>query len=238
MAGTRRTPPKATRQRDPERSRERILEAALAEFAAKGYAGARVGEIADRAGVNKQLISYYFGGKAGLYDALLARWQEAEEEITAGPVELSLAELTSAYVARGPQDRDFGRLLAWEGLTAAAAEAEGRPEGDDTGNDNGTEPTPRTQPGERETARAVEHRTTRMSAAVADIERRQRAGELAADIDPRAFLLAFMAAANAVATLPQMARTIFGADPDTEEFADAYADQLARMIRRLAEPDH
>ncbi|MFD2078085.1 DNA-binding transcriptional regulator, AcrR family [Actinopolymorpha cephalotaxi] len=212
MAGTRRTPPKATRQRDPERTRERILDAALAEFAAKGYAGARVNEIADRAGVNKQLISYYFGGKAGLYDALLGRWQEIEEEIIGGQGEQSLAELTSGYVARRPQERDFARLLAWEGLSVAADEAE--------------------------TTRATEHRTTRMPAAVAEIERRRQAGELAADIDPRAFLLAFMAAANAVAALPQMARAIFGADPNTEEFAQAYADQLARMIRRLAEPDH
>ncbi len=208
MAGTRRTPPKAARQRDPERSRERIIEAALAEFGAKGYAGARVNEIADRAGVNKQLISYYFGGKAGLYDALVARWHEAEKEII-GQEEQSLAELVSGYVARRPQDRDFGRLLAWEGLSVA----------------------------EEESTRAAEHRAVRMPAAVADLERRQRAGELAADIDPRAFLLAFMAAANAVATLPQMARTIFGADPGSEEFAEAYADQLARMIRRLAEPD-
>ncbi|GAA2757289.1 TetR/AcrR family transcriptional regulator [Actinopolymorpha rutila] len=220
MAGTRRTPPKATRQRDPERSRDRILEAALTEFAAKGYAGARVNEIADRAGVNKQLISYYFGGKAGLYDALVGRWQEVEGELLAVQADLSLAELTSGYVARRPQERDFARLLAWQGLTTAATEARSQAEPDDG-----------------ETARAAEHRTTRMPAAVAEIERRQQAGELAADIDPRAFLLAFMAAANAVTTLPQMAQAIFGTDPDTEEFAEAYADQLARMIRRLADPD-
>ena len=36
------------RERNPERSRERILDAALKEFAAHGYAGARVGAIAGR----------------------------------------------------------------------------------------------------------------------------------------------------------------------------------------------
>ena len=58
------------RQRDAERTRGALLDAALAEFAAKGRAGARVSEIAERAGVNKQLISYYFGGKDGLYEAI------------------------------------------------------------------------------------------------------------------------------------------------------------------------
>ena len=57
---------------------------ALTEFAAKGRTGARVSEIAGRAGVNKQLISYYFGGKDGLYRALVEGWQRHEEEFAAG----------------------------------------------------------------------------------------------------------------------------------------------------------
>ncbi len=74
----RRTPGPDERQRDPERTRQAILDAGLAEFAAKGYAGARVGDIAERAGVNKQLISYYFGGKEGLYRAIGELWWEYE----------------------------------------------------------------------------------------------------------------------------------------------------------------
>jgi TetR/AcrR family transcriptional regulator len=46
-----------------------ILGAACAEFAEHGYAGARVARIATRANVNKQLIFYYYGSKAGLYAA-------------------------------------------------------------------------------------------------------------------------------------------------------------------------
>jgi TetR/AcrR family transcriptional regulator len=46
-----------------------ILQAACAEFAEHGYAGARVARIATKAKVNKQLIFYYFGTKAGLYAA-------------------------------------------------------------------------------------------------------------------------------------------------------------------------
>src|SRR4051812_11098028 len=63
----------AVRERNPQRSRERILGAALAEFAAKGFAGARVEAIARRAGLSKQLISHHFGGKSGLYRAVMNR---------------------------------------------------------------------------------------------------------------------------------------------------------------------
>src|SRR3982750_1350431 len=59
------------RERNPERSRERILQAALEEFAANGFAGARVDAIARRAGLNKQLISHHFGGKEALYRAVM-----------------------------------------------------------------------------------------------------------------------------------------------------------------------
>jgi TetR/AcrR family transcriptional regulator len=50
-------------------SRGRILKAARAEFARYGYAGARVARIARDAGVNKQLLYYYFGSKVGLHQA-------------------------------------------------------------------------------------------------------------------------------------------------------------------------
>ena len=50
-------------------SRALILAAARSEFGSAGYAGARVERIAKKAGVNKQLIFYYFGSKQGLYRA-------------------------------------------------------------------------------------------------------------------------------------------------------------------------
>jgi TetR/AcrR family transcriptional regulator len=51
---------------------QRLLEAARAEFARQGLAGARTARIARRAGVNKQLIHYHFGGKDQLHRAVLA----------------------------------------------------------------------------------------------------------------------------------------------------------------------
>ena len=56
-----------------ERTREDILDVATAEFAANGYAGARVDEIAARTRTTKRMIYYYFGSKQGLYLTVLER---------------------------------------------------------------------------------------------------------------------------------------------------------------------
>jgi AcrR family transcriptional regulator len=57
--------------RDSAATKARILEAATAEFAAAGLAGARVDRIAERAGANKQLIYAYFGSKEKLFDTTI-----------------------------------------------------------------------------------------------------------------------------------------------------------------------
>ena len=51
------------RQRDLNRTRERIMAAAQKEFAASGLAGARTDAIACRARVNERMIFYCFGSK-------------------------------------------------------------------------------------------------------------------------------------------------------------------------------
>ena len=57
---------------DSSATRARLLDAAYSEFAARGFAGARVESIATAAGANKQAIYLYFGSKDGLFDAVLA----------------------------------------------------------------------------------------------------------------------------------------------------------------------
>ncbi|WP_195760647.1 TetR/AcrR family transcriptional regulator [Agromyces kandeliae] len=56
--------------RDAAQTRRRILDAALAEFAEGGFAGARIAGIADAASANQRMIYAYFGSKEGLYDAV------------------------------------------------------------------------------------------------------------------------------------------------------------------------
>ena len=59
------------RVNDPEGTKRNIVEVATREFASKGYSGARVDAIAERTRTSKRMIYYYFGGKEGLYLAVL-----------------------------------------------------------------------------------------------------------------------------------------------------------------------
>jgi len=58
--------------RNADLTRRKILDAAVDEFAAHGYAGARVDRIAATAGVNKRLIYHHFGNKLGAFEAALS----------------------------------------------------------------------------------------------------------------------------------------------------------------------
>ena len=87
--------------RDPVRTRRRILDAATAEFSARGLEGARIDEIARLAGFNKRMIYHYFGSKDELFGAVLEqayadiRGSEAALELTSrDPVE-AMAELVA-----------------------------------------------------------------------------------------------------------------------------------------------
>lgn len=65
----------------------RIGAAAREEFAKRGYAGARVDQIARRAGVSKQLLFYYYHSKRGLFQAVLV---QAANELEAALAALAL----------------------------------------------------------------------------------------------------------------------------------------------------
>jgi TetR/AcrR family transcriptional regulator len=68
------------RRRDAEASRRAILDAAEQLFAQRGYERASLGEIGRRAGVSAALPAYFFGGKEGLYEAVLERLLAEREE--------------------------------------------------------------------------------------------------------------------------------------------------------------
>src|SRR4029453_140381 len=114
MNSPRRSPRGQERKRDPERTRERILEAAVVEFGEHGFAGARISAIARREGVNEQLISYSFDSKEALYRALQQHWQMISAD--ASRPELSMADVVAAFLRLNVEQRSFARLLAWDGL--------------------------------------------------------------------------------------------------------------------------
>ncbi|MQM27470.1 TetR family transcriptional regulator [Glycomyces sp. NEAU-7082] len=117
-----RAPEPSERVRDAERTKRRLLEAALTEFAANGYAGARVSAIAERAGVNKQLVSYYFGGKEGLYRAIQREWLDRERD--QADRDLPPDELMRWYLGQNLADPRIVRLVLWQALAGDGPDEE------------------------------------------------------------------------------------------------------------------
>ena len=54
-----------------ENTREKIIKVAFQVFVEKGYDGARMQEIAEKAGVNKAMIYYYFNSKELLFEKII-----------------------------------------------------------------------------------------------------------------------------------------------------------------------
>jgi TetR/AcrR family transcriptional regulator len=104
--------------RNPERTRERILSAALQEFAANGYAGARVDAIARHAAINKRMLYHYFGDKEHLFRQVLRR-KIIERQASAESLSGDPAESLPFWFRLSCKDADWVRLLEWEALQGA-----------------------------------------------------------------------------------------------------------------------
>ena len=97
--------------RNPRQTRQRILQAARQEFAEHGPAGARVDQVAQRAGVNKRMIYHYFDSKDGLFRAVLSSvLADAIEEIDSDGGDLA------QHLALLARQEDVLRLWVWEVL--------------------------------------------------------------------------------------------------------------------------
>jgi TetR/AcrR family transcriptional regulator len=126
MAKTSKSEPAAEpRKRDPEKRRRELLHAARQEFSERGLSGARVDDIVNRAGVNKQLMYYYFGDKETLYEKVL---EQAYIDIRSGEGNLNLSamparEAMEKFIVYNfefvQKNRDFVSLLNDENLHQA-----------------------------------------------------------------------------------------------------------------------
>ncbi|WP_257890446.1 TetR/AcrR family transcriptional regulator [Rhodococcus sp. USK10] len=117
----------------PVETRQIILEAAIDEFVAAGFAGARIDRIAKASGFNKQLIYRHFGNKRGLYEeafeqlVLKVRGASPEGVIDGGAVvDYMGVHDAKDRNSRGPVDEDdeeleritysMSRLIVWEAI--------------------------------------------------------------------------------------------------------------------------
>jgi TetR/AcrR family transcriptional regulator len=185
--------------RNPARTRERILAAALKEFAAKGYAGARVDVIARRADINKRMLYHYFGNKEKLFRAVL-RQKIAERRAWADNLPGDPAERLPFWFQTGCDDPDWIRLLEWEAL-----QHDGPKVIDET---------------ERLAVTADWLKRLRL---------RQERGELSADFDARHLALAMQSLTMYPLAFPQLTRHIMGRTIDDPKFQRDHAAFLQKF---------
>ncbi|MEU8817010.1 helix-turn-helix domain-containing protein [Actinoplanes sp. NPDC048796] len=240
MPGPRRSPKPQERQRDAERTRQKILDAAAKEFAAHGYAGARVRAIAERAGVNQQLLSYYFDGKEGLFRAMNEQWAQRQAVISEPGT--PLPEQLRRYAMENLHNPDGIRMLAWAGLQYDG-DGDGDGSGDGSGDADGSSGD---ADGSGSSRSGRSGRSGSGSSVGVDPGREQRTAMLARgveqiaartaddpDVDPACLLVMLMAAAMAPTTIPQVIAGLCQTDPKNPEFIQHYAEQMALVARKM-----
>ena len=198
--------PAAGTARDPERTRHRILAAALEEFSNGGFAGARVARIARRAGINKRMLYHYFGNKEDLFHEIFDRKLQ-ERAGWVGQAPADLGDSLAAWFQMACEDRDFIRLIQWEALRSGDGAVLREPE-----------------------------RRAQFARAVGDLRLRQQAGLLPGTLDPGHLLLAIIGLVAYPLAFPQVTRLITGRTPSDPAFRRQRVAFLRRLAEALAAP--
>ncbi len=191
-------------QRDLDRTREKILAAAATEFAANGFAGARVDAIARRARVNKQMLYYCFGDKRELYREILRR-KFAERSAFLDSMPASIEDALLHLYDSGTQDLDFVRMLEWEALDSSSAAK----------------------------TVAAEERRALFAKAMEKFGAAQRAGVIPTEVDVRHLFISFIACAVFPLAFPQMTRLMTGLEPTDPRFRRSRREFLGWLGRTL-----
>jgi TetR/AcrR family transcriptional regulator len=188
--------------------KQAILEAAIREFSAKGFSGARVDAIACSARANKQLIYYYFDSKVGLYEAVLGQLiARSSERMDVGDPHPSVSAAVKAHIDRllGQGGEEWLRFWLWEAL-------ETRP------------------PGQR---RDVD-RAQMWARWVGDFERAQERGEISERFDAKMLALALNSIIVTPYMTPIVTKLITGMDPDCDSFKSLQLTLVRNLLESLA----
>jgi AcrR family transcriptional regulator len=104
--------------------RQALLAAGARLFAERGYSAAGVQDVVNAAGVNKAMLYYHFGSKAGLYDVLIAEGLAGLEvaiaaaEAPEGGLRERLTRFARAYLALAAERADVARVIYREVMGA------------------------------------------------------------------------------------------------------------------------
>jgi TetR/AcrR family transcriptional regulator len=201
---------RTARKRDAQKSRRKIVLAARAEFAAKGYAGARMEQIADRAEVKKELIYHYFRGKEHLFEEVRAEQLadvEQHHEIPHNPLlddSHSAAEMFAWRFRRMLGDVEWVKLLTWEAVQTEVA-----------------------PPPNEEARRAT------IKDAVDLVKEAQRHGRIPADLNPQLLQLAIFALATYPLAFSQITQMTTGLSALDKRFQSAWTSFLRKLGERV-----
>jgi TetR/AcrR family transcriptional regulator len=185
--------------RNPGRSRERILAAALKEFAAKGFAGARVDVIARRANINKRMLYHYFGDKEELFKAVLRR-KISERQAWAEALSGDPEETLPFWFEAACNDLDWVRLFQWEALQ-----------------------------GNWQKVIDEKERLEATAAALERIRQRQERGQISTEFDPRHLMLTMRSLTMFPVAFPQLTRLITGKSVFDPQFQKERSDFLKKL---------
>jgi AcrR family transcriptional regulator len=112
--------PPATR--DPERTKQNIIDVATIEFAEFGLSGARVDRIAEKTHTSKRMLYYYFQDKEGLYRAVLLSYYQKLRDAESGldlrhqPPMTALQTLVEFTFDRHLQNAGLARIIMVENI--------------------------------------------------------------------------------------------------------------------------
>jgi len=189
-------------------TRRRLRAAATAEFAAHGPHGTTMDRIARRAGINKERLYSYFGGKDALFATVLG--EELAAVAAAVPLaslgEQDIGEFAGAVFDHHAANPTLVRLLHWEGLAYSG-------------------PVP------DESAR-----TGFYLAKVEAFEAARRRGALAGSPDAAHLVFLVLSLAAWWFAVPQVARMLTGADADDPGELARRRAAVVEAARRLAGP--
>ncbi|MEV6319567.1 TetR family transcriptional regulator [Nocardia sp. NPDC051787] len=192
---------------DTEGTKRKIVDAATERFAATGPAGTTIERIAKEAGVNKERIYTYFGGKEALFAHVL---REQMATATASvPIPSTGAEDVGDYAGRLfdylAEHPHLIRLLQWEALTMSG-----------------------TVPDEQRRSEMYADRT-------AQLARGQATGAVTGSLDPDILNVLILGVTGYWSMLPQVTRMIAGPGDSKQELARRRA-AVVEAARRLAIP--
>ena len=200
------------KERNPEQTQRRILDAAEREFTLRGYDGARLREIASGAEVHHALLRHYFRDKEGLFRAVLERSlravsSEARDLLqTQGEPQAVVAKLADIVVRFAASNRNL--ILMFHAATL----------------DEASPAFAMCEAVANDMLVPLLHETARV------MRRYQRKGDIRGDLDPKHVVLVALGAGAYAFHEAALTRFFLGEDPGAPEYLSAHRDTVQRLL--------